>query len=211
MTLTDVPSPIDFRQMSDAQEWERTAMQRPFREDFFEAFANELDKINKPSIKVLELGSGPGFLAQHILSRLAKVELSLLDFSPAMHELAGRRLTNVIDRVTFVERSFKEPGWEQGLGKLDAVITNQAVHELRHKRYSVALFQQVKSLLIPGGLFLFCDHYYGDDAMKNDQLYMSLTEQRAALQSAGYSATEILVKGGRAFYRAQPDHQIITQ
>lgn len=205
MTQVDVPSPIDLRQMSDAQEWERTAMQRPFREDFFAAFANELGKINKPSIRVLELGSGPGFLAQHLLSRLATIEISLLDFSPAMHELASRRLTNVIDRVAFVERNFKESGWEQGLGKFDAVITNQAVHELRHKRYSVALFQQVKSLLRSDGVFLFCDHYYGDDAMKNDQLYMSLTEQREAFQSAGYSATEILVKGGRALYHAQPN------
>ncbi len=39
-------------------------------------------------------------------------------------------------------------------------------------------------------------------AMQNDQLYMPLDEQRSCLESAGFTVAEILVKGGRALYRA---------
>lgn len=182
--------------------WESKAMLRPFREDFFKAFADELRKINKPSLKVLEIGSGPGFLAHHLLSNIPGITLTLLDFSAAMHELARRRLHDRLDQVTFIERSFKESGWESDLGKFDAVITNQAVHELRHKRYATALHCQVKSLLNVSGVYLVCDHYCGEDGMQNDQLYMSLDEQRVSLESAGYEIAEVLIKGGRALYRA---------
>ncbi len=227
MIPLDVPTHIDFREMSDALAWESKAMQRPFREDFFAAFADELRKINKPSLKILELGSGPGFLANFLLTdslhtnslrtdslrtdslrtdslqtNMPGITLTLLDFSAAMHELARRRLHGRLDQVTFIEGSFKAPGWDAGLGKFDAVITNQAVHELRHKRYAAELHRQVKDLLNDSGVYLVCDHYYGEDGMQNDQLYMSQEEHRASLESAGYAVAEIMIKGGRALYRA---------
>ncbi|MDO9316622.1 MAG: methyltransferase domain-containing protein [Gammaproteobacteria bacterium] len=198
----DVPTPIDFLTMRDAQEWESKAMLRPYREDFFAVFADELKAIDKPAIRILELGSGPGFLAHHVLSKIPGAQLTLLDYSSAMHELARHRLIDNPGSVTFVERSFKESGWEVGLGQFDAVITNQAVHELRHKRYAAALHAQVKGLLRAGGVYLVADHYFGERAMQNDQLYMSLAEQRSCLESAGFTVSEILVKGGRALYRA---------
>lgn len=202
MTHIDVPSPIDLRLMSDALEWERTAMLRPFREDFFDAFTEQLANLAKPNLKILELGSGPGFLAHYILSRLPAASMALLDFSSAMHELARNRLSNLIERVDFIERDFKAPDWEIGLGKYDAVITNQAVHELRHKYYAKTFHRQVKTLIKENGIYLCCDHYAGEDGMKNDQLYMSLDEQRASLQSADFDVVDILIKGGRALYLA---------
>ncbi len=202
MTPVDIPSPIDLCAMPDALAWERTAMQRPFRQEFFEAFANELSLITQPTIRVLELGSGPGFLARQVLDHIPNLEITLLDFSSAMHELARLRLGNVLNRVTFVERSFKEPGWAYDLGIFEAVITNQAVHELRHKRHATALHQQVRGLLQERGVYLVCDHYCGEDGMQNDQLYMTLDEQHASLQSAGYKVSNVLIKGGRALYRA---------
>lgn len=177
-------------------------MLRPYREDFFAAFADELHAIGKPAITILELGSGPGFLAHHLLSKIPDAQLTLLDYSAAMHEIARRRLNDNLGKITFVERSFKEPGWQFGLGQFDAVITNQAVHELRHKRYAAALHAQVKKLLCVGGVYLAADHYFGEGAMQNDQLYMTLDEQRSCLESAGFTASEVLVKGGRALYRA---------
>jgi len=75
-------------------------MDRPFREEFFEAITNELRRQREAELTVLELGSGPGFLAEHILSKLPSVKMCLLDFSPAMHSLARRRLDTYADRVT---------------------------------------------------------------------------------------------------------------
>jgi ubiquinone/menaquinone biosynthesis C-methylase UbiE len=204
MSIVDVPSPIDLRLMSDALEWERMAMRkRPWRMEFFSVFAEELRKQKPPVSRVLELGSGPGFLACHLLNALPGVHMVLLDFSAAMHELAKQRLGPLVSRVEFVEGSFKEPLWSERLAQFDAVVTHQAVHELRHKRYALALHKQVKAVLRPGAGYLVCDHFYGPDGMSNDQLYMTVDEQKAAIESAGFrSVRKVLLKGGLVLHHA---------
>src|ERR1700723_757955 len=200
----DVPSPIDLRSMSDASEWERTATEkRPWRAEFFEKFADEL-KTLRPSVqRVLDLGSGPGFLATYLLSVLPDLHMVLLDFSGAMHELARRRLGPMVSRVDFLEKSFKDVDWPDSLNSFDAVVTNQAVHELRHKRYAVELHRQMRAVLRSGGSYLVCDHFYGPDGMTNDQLYMTIEEQKAALETAGFaSVREVLKKGGMVLHHA---------
>ncbi len=180
--IHDFPSPIDLRLMPDARDWEATALsKRPWRTEFFAGFASGIAAARNPVKRVLELGSGPGFLAEHLLSSLPAVSYVALDFSPAMHELAATRLGSLASRVQFVVRSFRESTWPDGLGFFECVVTNQAVHELRHKQYAAGLHSQVKNLLSPGGLYLVCDHFAGEGGMKNDELYMSVEEQSAAL------------------------------
>jgi SAM-dependent methyltransferase len=200
---TDVPSPIDLRLMDDARPWAETALaRRPARPEFFDAFAR---LIGRDGARVLELGSGPGFLADHLLRALPNLRYVALDFSPAMHQLAAERLGERAARVAFVERSFREPDWSDGLGPFDAIVTHQAVHELRHRDYAPALHAQVRPLLAPGGAYLVCDHFLGEGGLSNDQLYMTVDEQRDALLRAGFADVEaVLVKGGLALHRATP-------
>lgn len=200
----DVPSPIDLRLLSDALEWEQSAMaKRPWRAEFFERFAHEIASASPPVHRVLELGSGPGFLAQHLLQTLSHISYVLLDFSGAMHQLAMARLDALASRAQFVKRSFKERNWPEGLGVFDCVVTHQAVHELRHKRHASELHTQVRSVLTPDGTYLVCDHFVGEGGMKNDQLYMSPKEQGEALVSAGFSQVKLLmVKGGLVLHHA---------
>lgn len=202
MLLQDVPSPIDLTRMDDAREWAEQAMlKRPWRTEFFAEFARVLDEGEAQ--QVLELGSGPGFLARHLLEALPQIQYTALDVSAAMHALAAERLGELQTRVSFVERSFREPAWVEGLGRFDHVVTIQAVHELRHKRYTAMLHEQVRGLLAPGGRYLVCDHFAGPGGMKNDQLYMSIDEQREALQRAGFARVEpVLLKRGLMLYLA---------
>ena len=202
--FSDVPSPIDLRLMRDAREWEETAMsKRPWRTEFFEAFAGVIRSSSVKVHRILELGSGPGFLAEHLLGALPGINYVALDFSAAMHELAAKRLGPLGARVDFVERSFREPDWSNGLGQFEYVVTHQAVHELRHKRYAAELHQQVRALLSPGGAYLVSDHFAGEGGMQNDQLYMSIAEQAAALATADFSRVEqVLLKGGLVLHHA---------
>ena len=198
----DVPSPIDLRQMADARPWAETALaRRPVRPEIFDAFARE---IGTGPQRVLELGSGPGFLAEHLLRANPDLRYVALDFSAAMHQLAAERLGERSARVTFVERSFREPAWVAGLGPFDFIVTNQAVHELRHKDHAPALHAQARPLLAPGGRYLVCDHFLGEGGLSNDQLYMTVAGQRDALLRGGFgSVDEVMVKGGLALHRAQ--------
>jgi SAM-dependent methyltransferase len=192
----DVPSRIDLRDPADAREWERTAQARPGRAEVFRAFARELRNLDNEHPRVLELGSGPAFLAAFLLQTLPGLRLALLDFSVAMHDLARARLGNSTDRVSFLERSFKDPDWTRGLGPFDAVITHQAVHELRHKRHAETLHAQVRGILKPCAPYLVCDHYFGVGGMRNAQLFMTAAEQRQALIGGGFAEVRQVVRAG---------------
>lgn len=202
MTI-DVPSPIDLRLMTDARPWAEAALaKRPVRPEFFDAFAR---LIGRDDARVLELGSGPGFLADHLLRALPHLRYVALDFSPAMHQLAAERLGDRAARVSFIERSFRAPAWSDGLGTFDAVVTHQAVHELRHKDHAAALHAQVRSLLASGGCYLVCDHFLGEGGLSDDRLYMTVEAQGDALRRGGFDDVEVvLVKGGLALHRARP-------
>jgi ubiquinone/menaquinone biosynthesis C-methylase UbiE len=203
MTENDVPSPIDLCGAQDAREWERTAQARPGRAEMFDAFVRELRALGEETLTVLDLGSGPGFLAAHLLDAIPGLRMSLLDFSAPMQELARARLRARLGQVTFVERSFKSADWQLGLGPFDVVITNQAVHELRHKRYAYDLHAGVRRVLKPGGTYLVSDHFFGHGGLQHDQLYMTVAEQRASLIAAGFSPVEqVAAFGSMVMHRA---------
>ena len=89
----DVPSTIDLRTEKDAREWAASAMsKRPWRAVFFQRFVEELRSLDVRPLQILELGSGPGFLARCILEAIPAAAYSMLGFSPAMHNLARERL-----------------------------------------------------------------------------------------------------------------------
>jgi hypothetical protein len=128
----------------------------------------------------------------------------LLDFSPAMHVLARERLGRFAARASFLERDFKDPSWSAGLGPFDAVVTVQAIHELRHKRHASALHAQVREILAPQGIYLMCDHHTDVGEQRNDQLFMSLAEHETSLRAAGFVTVERLAeRGGMALYLAR--------
>lgn len=193
MVQLEVPSPIDFHLLQNAKDWESTAMDRPFRLDMFNEFTESFEANRFDN--ALELGSGPGFLAEYLCKRIPDISLTLLDFSDAMHELARERLKGCRQNIEFVCRDFKDPNWTRGLRRYACVFSNQAVHELRHKSFAKALHEQVKDVLADGGVYLVCDHFFGPAAMKNDQLYMTPEEQVSCIRSAGFNTEVLLQKG----------------
>ena len=200
----DVPSPINLQLMLDAFSWEQSAIfKRPVRLEFFEKFVEEVLAIHPKVMHILELGSGPGFLAEYLLKEVRDLSYVMFDYSPAMHKLARARLSIIDVQPQYIERSFKEEDWAIGLGQFDCVVTHQAVHELRHKQHAALLHSQVLSILRPGGSYLICDHYYGEGGQDNSELYMSIEEHIQALHSGGFTmVSQVMIKGGLALFRA---------
>jgi SAM-dependent methyltransferase len=204
----DVPSPIDFRCMEDAIAWAKEAnIKRPVRYDFFSAIEKEIKNIHAPTAKILELGSGPGFLAEYLLSRLPDLTYDLFDFSPAMHALSSQRLVQWQNQCRWLTGNFKQDGWSDHLEEYDIVVTVQAVHELRHKRYATAFHKSVLKLLASNGTYLMCDHYVSEDGMTNQALYMTPGEHLESLNAAGFGLIEIILrKTGLILFSAKSDH-----
>jgi cyclopropane fatty-acyl-phospholipid synthase-like methyltransferase len=194
--------------MEDALSWTKEAnIKRPFRTDFFHAIETLIKNTNAPKTRILELGSGAGFLAEYLLSRLPNLSYDLFDFSPAMHELSSQRLTRWRDLCRWLMGDFKQDGWSDHLKEYDIVVTVQAVHELRHKRYAAAFHKSVLKLLATNGTYLMCDHYVGDDGMRDQALYMTPEEHLESLNAAGFGLIAmILKKTGLILFRAKLDH-----
>ncbi len=207
MADDDVPSPIDFHDPAQCRAWvENTIRRRPHRPHFFSAFAEALNARHTAPIDILELGSGPGHLAERMLQCCPIRRYVALDFSAAMHDLARERLTPFLDRVEFVQRDFRSPDWGTGLGRFDAVVTMQAAHETRHKRHLPALIRAAKQQLVRRGTLLYSDHYAEEGSDKNPLLMSTREEQRQALEQAGFMDIHLLLdESGMALHRAIND------
>ena len=208
----DVPSPIDLRDPADARAWADAAeTARPGRPQIRSAFAEALRELPQRS-RVLELGSGPGFLAETVLSECPDLaSYTLFDFSEPMLAMSRERLAG-FPRAEFVLGDFKAPGWQRGsFGSrqepYDAVISMQAVHEIRHKRHVPGLYREVRDLLRPEGCLLVADHTPVEDSLRSSSLHMTADEQLAALIQAGFSKPHLVLTIGRlVLVRAQSGH-----
>jgi SAM-dependent methyltransferase len=183
----DVPSPIDLRDPGDARAWVATAEQkRPWRARLRGIIAETLGALVGRPNRVLELGSGPGLLAEAILRGGSVGHYTLFDFSLPMLEMSRARLGGH-PAATFVQGDFKTPRWAEGLaGPFDAVVSMQAVHELRHKRHAPGLYRAVRGLLRPGGWLLVCDHRPVADSGPPAALFATANEQEVAFRAAGF-------------------------
>jgi SAM-dependent methyltransferase len=160
MGVKEVPSDHDFFDPAYVKHWtESIARYRPERRQLFKAFAAEIGKIKNNNLSALELGSGPGLLAEALLQSCSLSRYALVDFSPHMLELSRKRLERFLDRTIFFQRDFKKREWIDGiLAGFDLIVSLQAVHELRHASRIPRLYAQLYQLLLPGGTVLICDH-----------------------------------------------------
>ena len=190
----DVPIRVDLRDPATARTWiEDTRIKRPYRPRFFAAFCAAL--ASRPKLRILELGSGPGQLAREILSHCDVQIYVALDFSPAMHDIALEHLGELASRVTFVTRDFREPAWPGDLGTFDAVVTLQAAHETRHKRHLVPLLERARTVVAPGGVLLYADHYLTPET-KLPALVPARGDQPLALERAGFVGVQLRYEEG---------------
>lgn len=203
----DLPYGEDFHDPAVAAEWaDAAARKRPWRPMLFDHFVAAATDV--AGRRVLELGSGPGFLAEQVLDRCPSVaRYTLLDFSDAMLALSRRRLARHVDRTRFVQADFKRESWPAlAGGPFDLIFSLQAVHELRHKRHAARFYARARPLFSPTGRLVVCDHLPEVAPIASHRrLYMTIAESLAVLTSAGFQNAELVWTGhDMALYRARP-------
>lgn len=185
----DVPSPIDLRSAADARAWaDEAERKRPWRPRLRAAIADAVvEHTTGARQRVLELGPGPGWLAEELLGRGVVERYTLLDFSLPMLELARARL-GFRPELAYVHGDFTSDVWPAMVeGPCDAVVAMQAVHEVRHKRHLAGLYRHARGVLRAGGLLVVCDHEPGEAAdARRTALFATAAEQRDAMTMAGF-------------------------
>ena len=182
--MHDYTGPHDYFDEAYVCQWAEVAnVKRPFRGELFAAFASELARFGKP--KVLDVGSGPGFLAEYILARCDVSQYHLFDFSPHMLELSRARLADFSDRVCYHQGSFLDEAWWAALpGSFDAIVSLQAIHELRDVTRVPRLYGELRLLLGERSVLLIADQVNSDD--KREEHFLTAKEHEAALFEAGF-------------------------
>lgn len=210
----DVPPGVDFLDAEQVRAWVSACeVDKPWRDPMRRRFADLVGALPSGA-RVLELGSGPGYLAESVLESCPNLEsYTLLDVSEHMLELSRERLTR-FEGARFVQADFKTADWYQELSPpYAAVLAMQAVHEIRHKRHVPGLYGQIRDLLEPDGLLAVCDGRPRDTTVLwQVSLCMTVDEQIDAFASAGFTGMRleeelrvmILVTGRASTLRGGP-------
>ena len=188
----DVPYGNDWDSAEEVAAWAEEADRiRPWRAQIRDHIAQRVATL-PPGARVLELGSGPGFLAHRVLERCPNLgAYTLLDFSEPMLALSRKRLSKFA-AASFVLASFKSEEWPRHAGgPFDCVVSMQAVHELRNKRHALRLYEQAYQVLAVPGWIMICDHTPFDDSSASTALYMTENEQQDALAQARFTNVRI--------------------
>jgi ubiquinone/menaquinone biosynthesis C-methylase UbiE len=205
LQLEDVPYGNDWDSAEEVAAWAEEADRiRPWRAAIRDHIARRVATL-PTGARVLELGSGPGFLAHRVLQRCPSLEgYTLLDFSEPMLALSQERLAK-FPVASFVFASFKSEEWTRRVGgPFDCALSMQAVHELRHKRHALRMYEQVYQVLTVPGRIMICDHTPFDDSSASTALYMTEREQQEALAEAGFTNVHIeLTMGSLALYAGE--------
>ena len=81
MESTGKEQAIDTMQLAAAEAWERRMVESGFyRQYFFEAFSQQIQLLFQHAVSILEIGSGPGHLAQHLLNSI-QIRSSVIRYS----------------------------------------------------------------------------------------------------------------------------------
>ena len=117
----------------------------------------EINFIKKSSVKILELGSGTGFLASKIMLTLKKKKIQCnytgIDFSPVANRKANKRN---IKNCEFINSDFVE-FLKSNNEKFDFIITQRSIMAIMEKNSQLLLLKLIKKSLSKKGIGLFCE------------------------------------------------------
>lgn len=144
-----------FQDPEYARDWTLRFSPTSSRLELFEEILNAFRSRQLPSEHILELGTGPGYFAEHLLSALPGVTYEGLDFSRPMLDLAACRLQPFSSRTKLLQADLLQDGWASLVRHpIGAIVTTWALHDLGGEDRTLSVYRICHSLLGAGGLFL---------------------------------------------------------
>ena len=125
-----------------------------YKSEVYPLFGAILDSMGD-GIRVLDIGAGPGHLEVEFYRQRpqSRTRFVLLDVGKAMLAIAGRRLGDLGFGADCFARDFTRPGWHEGLGRFDAIVSNNALFHVSPDALG-AFYGAAYGLLSENGLLL---------------------------------------------------------
>lgn len=167
----------------------------PCYDDFY-SIAIEIIPFNQDrELRVLDLGAGTGLFSGFIADRYTRAQLTLVDISTSLLDIAKQRFGNSdTTRVTFHTMDY---GTSPLPGTYDLVVSALSIHHLTDA-FKQSLFKKIHHCLEPGGLFINADQIRGENYLA-EKLYNQMWRRKVL--ERGISQTAL----ARAERRMQED------
>ncbi len=176
-----------FEDRAYVRQWAESADERrPARRPMFRHIAEIVARIPGAQPRMVELGCGPGTLAETLLERMPLLRYDGFDLSPIMLELAHERVDRFGARARLHAADLRTDAW---LAYVDdavhAVVTNQALHDLGSEEAVAATYRRALDLLKPGGTFVNAELVIAD-ATKAKPGKLLLARHLELLRTCGF-------------------------
>jgi len=197
----------DFTGPDYINDWTRDLDRRwPEREAISECVVETLlswcAQTGRKKIRILELGVGAGGLSEVVLHALESgvVEsFTGIDIHPELTRHTQERLIETVHtEVRVIQTDLKTLNWPDKTGPIDVAYTFQTLHDLGGQDALTAVYQQLFSLITPGGLLVNADFTVPFSTDDPDNLRrFSVDTHRAVLTSIGFIAFTCEARKGK--------------
>ena len=132
----------------------------------------------------LDLGCGDGILGAAILGEYPLARGVFVDFSVLMLDQAREQLRDFADQLAFENLDYGDPAWVNGMeayGPFDAIVSGYSIHHQPDARKQ-SIYQQIYSLLKPGGWFINIEHVSSASQLNVDLFEYHYISARYAIE-----------------------------
>ncbi|MBP1967815.1 class I SAM-dependent methyltransferase [Paenibacillus aceris] len=139
----------------------------PCFDDFYHT-ASSLVQVKAVSPRILDLGAGTGLLSSFIYSKYPSAQLTLIDLSQGMLDIAKLRFGEHNPNLTIQAGDYTA---FESVEPFDCVVSALSIHHLEDQAKQ-DLYERIYKLLKPGGIFVNADQVQGASSFL-DHLYRS--------------------------------------
>jgi len=145
----------EFHDANYSKEWAERFEQTTARLKLFGTILEQIEKVGFNTTSVLELGIGPGFLANYLLKKLPQITYEGLDYSNSMLAIATERTEAYKERIKLTQADLINDVWKNRIkGIPNVIVSTWAIHDLFEKKNILNVYKTAYKILPRGGLFL---------------------------------------------------------
>ncbi len=144
-----------FDRLAEGYDEERRKL-IPCFDDFYGTVVEVLPFRRNQEFRLLDLGAGTGLLAEFVARAFPKVQITLLDFSENMLEVAKRRFADHT-QVKYLVRDYLKHELPEGF---DAIVSSLSIHHFEAVE-KCEIYHKVHASLNADGIFVNADNVSG--------------------------------------------------